>query len=133
MLHQLKDQIKDKLQDLYTEHAIYDEDLPVNHEKPAFLVNVLSYSVSNGLAGKQKNQISFDISYYAESSETIKGECLTVGAKLIDKFHLIDYQIKNKKIQTTDHVLHFTFDTQYITKELKDEVIMEKQKININL
>ncbi|MDF2804045.1 MAG: hypothetical protein K0S61_3948 [Anaerocolumna sp.] len=133
MIHHLKEQIKDKLQELYSECTIYDEDLPTIYEKPAILVNVISHSVSSGLAGKQKNQINFDVSYYAGSNDAIKSECFIAGSKLIEEFHLTDYQIRNKKAQTTDNVMHFTFDTQYITKELKTETIMEKQQIKINL
>jgi hypothetical protein len=133
MIHHLKDQIKNKLQELYTECTIYDEDLPETYNKPAFLVTVLSHSVLKGLAGKQKNQINIDITYYAASSSAIRGECFTVGTKLIEEFSLSDYQIKNTKVQTTDNVMHFTFETQYITKEQKSETIMEKHKIEINL
>ncbi len=133
MIHHLKEQIKDKLQELYSECTIYDEDLPQDYNKPAFLVNVFSHSVMKGLAGKQKNQINFDISYYAESNDGVRGEGFTVGSKLIEEFYLLNYQIKNKKIQTTDNVMHFTFETQYITKEQKNETKMEKQKIQINL
>ncbi len=133
MIHHLKEQIMDKLQELYAEYTIYDEDLPVNYEKPALLVSVLSRSISSGLAGIKKNLINLDVSYYAGSADAIKSECFAVGSKLIEEFHLSDYQIRNKKVQTTENVMHFTFDSWYITKELENETVMVKQKININL
>lgn len=133
MMQEIKQQIENKLKELFPEYTIYDEDLPEGYQKSSFLVNMVSQSVNNGVAGRRKYQIYFDLSYYAGSNNAVRTECFTVGEKIIEEFYLPGFQIKNKKVQTTDNVLHFTFDTQYITKELKTETIMEKQKIQINL
>ncbi len=134
MLENIKEAIINRLLELYPDYTVYDEDMPAEYQKPSFLINVKSQNYMNLLQGKFKNQINFDISYNSNVSEAIKGDCLSVGQALLTGFDLIsNCRINNKKAETIENLLHFTFDIQYSIR--KEEVFtkMQKQKMNTNI
>ncbi len=134
MADSIKEAIVNRLGELYPGYTVYDEDIPGEYEKPSFLINVKSQSLTNLLQGKLKNQLTFDISYYGNTAETIKKDCFAAGQALLAGFDLINgYRIKNKKAETIDNVLHFTFDIQYTVRKEETFIKMQKQEMNTNL
>lgn len=134
MIETIKEAIVNRLSELYPDLTVYDEDLPAEYRKPAFLINVKNQNYTNLLQGKFKNQVNFDISYYSNSSDTVKKDCLNMGQALLTGFDLIsNCRLKNKKAETIDNVLHFTFEIQYTVRKEEVAIKMQKQELNTNL
>lgn len=134
MLDTIKAAIREKLNELYPDYTVYDEDLPVEYRKPSFLMNVKSQNYTNLLQGKFKNQVSFDISYYSNVPEAIKGDCLKVGQALLAGFDVIENcRVTGKKGETLDNVLHFTFEIQYTVRKEEAFIKMQEQEINTKI
>ena len=133
MIDRIKEAIVNRLSELYPDITVYDEDLPADYPKPALLINVKSLNYTSLLQGNFKNQINFDITYYSNLSDTVKGDCLNIGQALLNGFSLSDYRLKNKRAETIDNVLHFTFELQYTVRKEEVSIKMQKQELNTNL
>ncbi|MGB8455155.1 MAG: DUF6838 family protein [Anaerocolumna sp.] len=134
MLEDIKEAIINRLLELYPGYTVYDEDMPAQYQKPSFLIHVKSQNYTNLLQGKFKAQINFDISYNSNDSEAIKGDCVSIGQALLIGFDVIsNCRIKNKKAETIENVLHFTFDIQYSVRKEEAFTKMQKQEINTNI
>ncbi len=134
MIESIKEAMINRLLELYPDYTVYDEDLPSEYQKPAFLINVKSQNYTSLLQGKFKNQVNFDISYYSNVTETVKRDCLDIGQVLLAEFDLAqNYRIKNRKAETIDNVLHFTFDIQYFISKEELSTKMQKKEMNTNI
>ncbi|WFR57283.1 hypothetical protein QA584_27380 [Anaerocolumna sp. AGMB13025] len=130
----IKEAIKTKLLELYPDYTVYDEDLPGEYQKPSFLIQVKSQTYTSLLQGNYKNQMMLDISYYSNVSETINGDCLRVSNSLLIGFDSVNHcQIRNKKAETIEKVLHFTFEIQYSVRKEEEFIKMQKQEVNTKL
>lgn len=130
----IKEAIKTKLLELYPDYSVYDEDLPGEYQKPSFLIQVKSQTYTSLLQGNYKNQMMLDISYYSNVSETINGDCLRVSKSLLTGFDSVNHcRIRNKKAETIEKVLHFTFEIQYSVRKEEEFIKMQKQEVNTKL
>lgn len=134
MIETLKAAIMEMLNVLFTDSTVYDEDLPEDYQKPCFLINVKSQNYTNLLQGKFKNQVNFDISYYSNTPGAIKSDCVKTGQALLSGFDTIrNYHLKNKKAETLENILHFTFEVPYTVRSEETFAKMQKQQINTNI
>ena len=134
MSQDVKVLVINKISENYPEHTIYDEDLPENYQKPSFLVHVSSQSAVSGIGGREVNTMAFDISYYSNANEGNNQDCYLVGAKLLQEFQLTQgFRLKNKKAETIENVLHFTFEVKYVLKEEVSIPKMQQKKTKISL
>lgn len=134
MLDSIKDAIRNRLLELYPDYTVYDEDLPGEYQKPSFLINVKSQNYTNLLQGMYKHQVFFDISYFSNITETIKSDCLIAGQALLAGFEVLcNCRLKNKKAETLENVLHFTFEIQYSIRKEEAFTKMQKQELNTKL
>jgi hypothetical protein len=134
MQDSIREAIKNKLLELYPDYSVYEEDLPGEYQKPSFFIQVKSQTYTSLLQGNYKNQMIIDISYFSNVSETINGDCLRVSRGLFTGFDSIDHcRIRNRKAETIEKVLHFTFEIQYSVRKEEEFIKMQKQEVNTKL
>lgn len=129
----LKNAIKAKLIELFPEVMVYEEDLPENYQKPAFLISTISAAGGRGLGGRKGYLLSFDVSYYSGLTGQANNDCYQKGMVLLEGFKLSGYRLKGKKSATSQNVLHFTFETQYTVTEEATDFKMEQKEVSTNL
>ncbi len=134
MIQSIKEAIVNRLLELYPDCTVYDEDMPLEFQKPSFLINVTSQNYVKLLQDKFKNQLTFDIFYYSNATEEIKKDCLNTGLVLLTGFDRINnYRLRNKKAETIDKVLHFTFEIHYSVRKEEMSAKMQEQETKTNL
>ncbi len=135
MINNIKQAIVNRLLELYPEYTIYDEDIPQNFKKQSFLITLTDQDYNKRLNNKFKSLVSFDVAYFSNKRVTeIKEDCFDKQVSLFRSFDLIGaYRVLNKQANTTDNVLHFTFDINY--SEIKEEISekMQTQETNTNI
>jgi hypothetical protein len=134
MISEIKQAIKNKLLEIYpTGYTIYDEEIPEDYIKPSLFLTLVNQNYSRRMNNKYTSLLSFDLTYYSNSSE-LRMDCLRVQLDLLRTFDLVGaYRILNKNAKITDNVLHFTFDIRY-SEIIKDEIVlMQQQQINTKL
>lgn len=129
----LKNAIKAKLAELFPEVMVYEEDLPENYRKPAFLISTISAAEGRGLGGRKGYLLSFDVSYYSNLTGQANNDCYQKGMALLKGFQLSGYRLKGKKSATAQNILHFTFETQYTVAEEVADIKMEQKELSTNI
>ena len=129
MISNIRQQIVNKLIELYPTNTIYVDDVPQNFKKPSFLINLIEQDYNKRMNVKYNSLLSFDVAYFSNSKK-LKEDCQEVQLKLFRGFDLIgSYRVLNKQANITDNVLHFTFDVNY--SELLDEEYIKMIKAEI--
>jgi len=120
-----------KLEELFPGVSIYEEDLPENYQKPSFHLQTTARQISRGLGDREKHDYSFDISYYSDIPGGVKKDCLKVGTQLLQDFNLSGgFNLNNKKAETIEDILHYTFTIRFVLQRQERAGKMQNQEIN---
>ena len=129
MINSVRQEIVNKLLELYPTHTIYVDDVPQKFKKPSFLINLIDQDYDKRMNVKFNSLLSFDVAYFSNLSE-VKEDCQEVQLKLFRAMDLIgSYRALNKQATITDNVLHFTFNINYSEIMNEDYIKMAKAKI----
>lgn len=134
MISDLKSGLISKLLEVFpTGYVTYDEDLPENISKPAFLIQITNQSYNHRVGSRFISDISFDISYYTDKT-AVRADCIQIQETLLKAFDIIDAcQVINKTAKITDSILHFTFDIRYSEMLQEEKSYMQQQQTNTNI
>ncbi|BCJ92588.1 hypothetical protein acsn021_01570 [Anaerocolumna cellulosilytica] len=128
---EIQNMLKQKLAELFPGVTIYEEDLPENHQKPSFHLQTTARQISRGLGDRENQDYSFDISYYSNVTGGIKKDCLEVGTVLLQELGLSGgLNLRNKKAETIEDVLHYTFNIRFVLQRQETAGKMQNQQIN---
>ena len=127
MINSIRQEIVNRLLELYPTHAIYADDVPQKFKKPSFLIALIEQDYDKRL--DQKSLVSFDVAYFSNAAE-VKADCQEVQLNLFRHMDLIGgYRVLDKNATITDNVLHFTFNINYSEIISESYVKMMKAKI----
>ena len=128
MINNVKQAIVNKLNELYPDYTIYDEDVSEHIETPSFKITLIEQYYNKKLNTRFQSSLTFDIAYFSDKRvEEIKNDCYFVQSKLLKGFDRVGpYRIMNKQAKITDQVLHFTFNVSY-TETLVEDIEKMKQ------
>lgn len=136
MINDVKRAIAMKLNELYPNHTVYDEDVPKNFKTPSFMITLIEQDYNKRLNTRFQSLLSFDVAYFSDRKvEEIKNDCYSVQLDLLRNFDLAGgYRILNKQATITDNVLHFTFNVNYSEMKLEElEKMKEIEELNTNI
>ena len=134
MISSITQAIVDKLAELYPAHTFYVENIPQNFATPSFLVSLIEQDYIKRINVKYKGKLSFDVAYFSnKGTEEIKSDCLDKQLTLLRNFDLIgNFRALDKQAQTTDNVLHVTFNVNYSEINSTTYIKMQEQQTIIS-
>lgn len=119
MINSVKQEIVNRLKQLYPSYTVYNEDIPQRFKKPSFLINLIDQDYEKRMNRKFDSILSFDIAYFSNLKD-VKGDCQETQLELFRNMDSIGaFRVLNKQAIVTDNVLHFTFNINY--SEIMDE------------
>lgn len=135
MINDVRQTIVNMLGELYPGNSIYADDVPQDFETPSFLISLINQDYEKRLNSKYKSLLSFDVAYFSDKGATeIKTDCQEMQLVLFRAFDLIgSYRVLNKQANTTDNVLHFTFNISYSESRVETGTTMQTQQTNTNI
>lgn len=128
MINDVKQAIVNRLNELYPDDTIYDEDVSEHMETPSFKITLIEQHYNKKLNTRFQSSLSFDIAYFSDKRvEEIKNDCYFVQSKLLKGFDRVgSFRVMNKQAKITENVLHFTFNVNY-TETLVEDTEKMKQ------
>lgn len=135
MICEIKQEIVNRLEELYPNHYIYDEDVPQKFKTPSFMIHLILQDYEKRMNAKYKSQLNFDVAFFSDKDDTeIKEDCLKVQENLFRNFDFLKtVRVLNKQAEITDNVLHFSFEVGYSEMIDKPETKMETHELNTNI
>ncbi|MDR7856304.1 DUF6838 family protein [Tissierella sp.] len=129
MISNIRQEIVNKLLELYPTYTVYVDDIPQNFQKPSFLIDLIEQDYEKRMNRKFNSLLSFDIAYFSNSKlKDLKEDCQEVKLNLFREMDLIgSYRALSKQATITDNVLHFTFNINY--SEIKVEQFEKMQEV----
>ncbi|HHT03006.1 MAG TPA: hypothetical protein GX005_01630 [Bacteroidales bacterium] len=122
MISNIRQEIVNKLLELYPSHTIYVDDVPQKFKKPSFLINLIDQDYNKRMNRKFDSVLSFDVAYFSDKKDK-KEDCQSVQIELFRGMDLIgNYRVLDKQATITDNVLHFIFDINY-SEIIREEYI----------
>ncbi len=133
MISEIKQAIIEKLLTIYpTGYRFYDEDIPQDLMKPAFVISAVGQDYRKGLGSRYNCRLSFELAYYSgDAAAGIKADCFRKQEELLRAFDDIgSFHVLNRNARITDNVLRIGFDIKYT--EIRDEAFTPMQQTQIN-
>lgn len=130
MISNVRQEVVNKLLELYPTHTVYVDDVPQRFKKPSFLINLIDQDYNKRMNRKFDSLLSFDVAYFSNAKDK-KEDCQNVQLELFRGMDLLaTYRVLNKQASITDNVLHFIFDINYSEIINETHTKMIKAKIN---
>lgn len=129
MINNIRQEIVNKLIELYPNHTIYVDDVPQKFNKPSFLINLINQDYKKRMSVRYNSTLSFDIAYFSDSVD-LREDCHEVQLKLFRGMDLIgSSRVLDKQATIADDVLHFTFNINYSELLDREYIKMMQSKI----
>lgn len=126
----VKQEVINKLDSLYPDIPIYDDEVPQGFKEPSFFIKLINGSHTREINTRYKRTYSFDIHYFAGSNE----ECESMANELYENMeYLLNYYAKgiNMKHEIIDRVLHFFVDYKItLIKETEENPKLNNLEVN---
>lgn len=115
---------------------VYRDNIPQNFTPPAFFAELIDFSPTRSVNGKQRISAQFDLQYFPDGEPTeYKSKCVQMQEELSRRFHVLDgsFYVKDRSFKVTDDVLHFQFTVDYTEAYIADETSMQELETDTNL
>lgn len=112
------------------------DNTPQNFTPPAFLAEMIDFTPTRSINGKQRVSAQFDLQYFPDGEPTgYKMKCIQMQEKLSRYFHVLEgsFYVKDRSFKVTDDVLHFQFTVDYTEAYIADETPMQELETNTNI
>lgn len=131
MISEIKQDIIDKLQELYPQAHIYEGNLPADHQRSAFLVTIAETSYSKGLGNRFNGSLTFDLAYYPADMEHSHNESYQISEGVCRALSLLStYSISQVTAKMEESLWHIRFVVPYSEIKLQTETKMNELAIN---
>jgi len=136
--------IAQELKILFPKVKVYDEGLEQGYEEPCFFIDFIKENTKKMIGNRYDNNTKFRIVYFQDChEEDARYEAYKVRDVLNEGFNIITYKdlkfrVKDKEIEMQNKDVIFTFEIQFFTKKIIEEIpminsiekIIEKEKEN---